>query len=174
VPKDRIVAAEDLMQINLGSGLMLEVHHTPGHAPHHLSLLDRTNGLLIAGETAGVCIAGRVRPSTPPPFNLEEALSSIDRLIDLKPKRICYGHFGCYDDALERLKLIKQQLLTWNDSVKSDVEAGKKPEDILLTLREKDRSLAYLDLLDQDGHRRENALLINSIIGLSHSARKLG
>jgi glyoxylase-like metal-dependent hydrolase (beta-lactamase superfamily II) len=173
VPEDRIVAAEDLMQIDLGSGLVLEIHYTPGHAPHHLSLLDRTNGLLIAGETAGVCIAGTVRPSTPPPFNLEEVLFSIDRLIDLKPKRLCYGHFGCYDDALERLQLIKQKILTWNDIVKSAVKVGKNPEDIFLTLREIDRSLDYLDLLNQEEHRRERTLLINSIIGLSQAAREL-
>lgn len=169
VPEDRIVAAEDLMKLDLGRGLVLEIHHTPGHAFHHLSLFDRTNGVLMAGDTAGVCIDGAVRPSTPPPFKLKEALSSIDRLIALRPQKLCYGHFGCYDDAVERLRLIRQKLLMWYEIVKSAVEAGKNPEDILATLREKDESLDYLDILDGDEYRREHTLLINSVTGLSRT-----
>ena len=169
VPEDRIVAAEDLMKLDLGHGLVLEMHHTPGHAFHHLSLFDRTNGVLVAGDTAGVCIDGIVRPSTPPPFKLEEALSSIDRLIALRPQKLCYGHFGCYDDAVERLRLIRQKVLMWHEIVKSAVEAGKNPEDILSTLRDKDKSLDYLDILDEDEYRREHTLLINSVTGLSRT-----
>jgi len=169
VPEDRIVAAEDLMKLDLGRDLVLEMHHTPGHAFHHLSLFDRTNGVLMAGDTAGVCIDGTVRPSTPPPFNLEEALSSIDRLIALRPQKLCYGHFGCYDDAGERLGLIKQKVLMWHEIVKSAVKAGKKPEGILARLREKDKSLDYLDVLDGDEYRREHSLLINSVTGLSRT-----
>jgi glyoxylase-like metal-dependent hydrolase (beta-lactamase superfamily II) len=157
------------MKVDLGSDLVLEIHHTPGHAPHHLSLFDSTNGVLIAGETAGVCIGGVVRPSTPPPFKLKEALSSIDRLIALKPHRLCYGHFGCYEDAVERLRLIRQKLLMWHGIVKSATDAGKNPHNILLILREKDKSLDYLDSLDKEECQREHRLLLNSITGLSHS-----
>jgi len=169
VPGNRVVAAEDLMKVDLGGGLVLEIHHTPGHAPHHMSLFDSANGVLIAGETAGVCIAGVARPSTPPPFKLKEALSSIDRLIALNPVRLCYGHFGCYEDAVERLRLIRQKLLMWHGIVRSAADTGKNPHAILLILREKDKSLDYLDSLDKDEYQREYRLLLNSITGLSHS-----
>jgi len=167
VPEDRIVVATDQMKLDLGYGLALEIHLTPGHAAHHLSIFDRASGVLIAGEAAGVCIDGMVRLATPPPFKLEETLSSIDKLIALEPQRLCYGHFGCFDNGLERLKLYKEELLTWYETVNSAARAGKNPEDILLLLREKDKSLAYLDGLGRDDYNREFALLINTIKGLA-------
>lgn len=172
VPEDRVVVATDLMKLDLGGGLVLEIYLTPGHAPHHLSLFDGASGVLIAGEAAGVCIEGAIRLATPPPFRLEETLSSIDRLIALEPQRLCYGHFGCYDNASERLKFIRQKLLEWHEIVNSAARAGKKPEDILLMLRGKDESLDYLNSLGRDEYSREQALLINSINGLSESARE--
>lgn len=167
VPEDRIVVATDQMKLDLGYGLALEIHLTPGHAAHHLSIFDRASGVLIAGEAAGVCIDGMVRLATPPPFKLEETLSSIDKLIALEPQRLCYGHFGCFDNGLERLKLYKEELLTWYETVNSAARAGKNPEDILLLLREEDKSLAYLDGLGRDDYNREFALLINTIKGLA-------
>ncbi len=125
VPEDRVAAATDLMTIDLGRGLVLEVHLTPGHAAHHLSLFDRKNGILIAGEAAGVCVNGAVRMATPPPFRLDETLSSIDRLISLEPKTLCYGHFGCYGDAVERLRLARSKLLTWHEIVGSAAREGR-------------------------------------------------
>ena len=172
VPEDRLVAATDLMKLDLGRGLILEIYHTPGHAAHHLSLFDRANGVLIAGEAAGVCIDGITRLATPSPFKLEEALSSIDRLIALEPQRLCYGHFGCYDNALERLSFIRQRLVTWYEIVSSAVKAGKSSEDILAILRERDRSLDYLNSLGRDEYSRERLFLISSINGLSESVSK--
>jgi glyoxylase-like metal-dependent hydrolase (beta-lactamase superfamily II) len=172
VPEDRIVVAADQMQLELGNGLTLEIYLTPGHATHHLSLFDRANSVLIAGEAAGVCTDGVLRPGTPPPFRLEDALASLDRLITLEPQKLCYAHFGCYDNGLERLKRYKEQLLLWYDIIDSATNAGKSLEEIMLLLREKDRSLDYLDGLDRDEYARELALLSNSIQGLAGSVRK--
>jgi len=171
VPEDRVAAATDLMNIPLGEGLNLEVHLTPGHAPHHLSLFDRKNGVLIAGEAAGVCVNGAIRMATPPPFKLEETLSSIDRLIALEPKTLCYGHFGCYGNAVERLWLARSKLLTWYEIVGSATREGRNAEEILVLLRGKDRDLDYLDSLGPDAYRREHDLLVNTINGLGQSAR---
>jgi len=168
VPEDRIIVAEDLMKLDLGQGIMLEIYLTPGHASHHLSLFDRANGLLLAGETAGVCIDGEIRPASPPPFKLEETLSSIDRLIALKPQKLCYAHFGCYDDAVARLKAIRRKILEWHEIINSAAREGKDQEGILLLLRENDRSLDYLDKLNEDEYNREHILLINDINGLSN------
>ena len=171
VPEDRVAAATDLMTIDLGRGLALELHLTPGHASHHLSIFDRKNGILIAGEAAGVCVNGAIRMATPPPFRLDETLSSIDRLISLEPKTLCYAHFGCYGNAVERLRLARSKLLTWYETVGSAAGEGRGAEDILVLLKEKDRDLDYLDSLGKDAYRREHDLLINSINGLGQSVR---
>ncbi len=172
VPENRIIAATDRMKLDLGRGLNLEIYLTPGHAPHHLSVFDRANGVLIAGEAAGVCAEGAVRPTTPPPFRLEETLASIDKLIALKPQKLCYGHFGCYDNAGERLKAYRQELIDWHEIVGDAARAGKSPEEMLALLRKKDNSLSYLDNLDREEYDREFVLLINSINGLAGSAQK--
>ena len=174
VPEGRIAAATDLMTIDLGGGQVLEVHLTPGHAAHHLSLFDRQGGVLIAGEAAGVCVNGAIRMATPPPFRLDETLSSIDRLISLEPKTLCYGHFGCYGNAVERLRLARSKLLAWYEIVDSAAREGRSAEDILALLRRRDRDLEYLDALSGDAYRREHDLLINSINGLSQSVRDSG
>ena len=166
VPEDRIEVARDGMKLDLGRGLVLEIYLTPGHAAHHLSLFDRGSGVLITGEAAGVCIDGIVRLATPPPFKFEEALSSIDKLIALKPRRLCYGHFGCYDGAPEQLVLIRQKLVAWYEIVGTAAKGGKNLEEILVILREKDRSLDYLSALGPDEYRREHLFLVNNISGL--------
>lgn len=166
VPADQIVVVADGMKLDLGAGLELEIYLTPGHAVHHLSIFSRTDSVLIAGEAAGVCIRGKVRPATPPPFKLEQTLSSIDKLIALKPQKLCYGHFGCYDDGIERLKLYREKVLTWYEVATSATKSGAKPEDILPLLKAKDRDLSYLDNLDKEEYNREYALIINTISGL--------
>ncbi|MDD5509870.1 MAG: MBL fold metallo-hydrolase [Dehalococcoidales bacterium] len=170
VPEGKVLDARDGMELDLGQGMVLELYFTPGHAPHHLSLYDRAGGVLIAGEAAGVCLNGNIRPATPPPFRLSQALDSIDKLTALKPQRICYGHFGCYDNAPERLTFIRKQILEWYRIISLEARAGRCPEDILATLREKDSSLDYLDGLERESYEVQYRLLINSINGLSRSA----
>src|SRR4030043_568385 len=171
VPEHRILAVTDQMKLNLGNDLTLEIYLTPGHATHHLSIFDRANGVLIAGEAAGVCIEGNVRPATPPPFKLEETLASTDKLMNLESEKMCYGHFGCYDRAGERLKAYRQKLIDWHKIVGAAANSGKNPEEILTLLRQKDNSLSYLDHLDRDEYPRAFALLINNIKGLAGSVQ---
>ena len=169
VPERKIIVAKDQMELDLGEGLVLEIYLTPGHAAHHLSIFDRANRVLIAGEAAGVCVGGVLRPAVPPPFKLEETLSSIDKLIELSPQKLCYAHLGCYDNGVERLKLYREKLLLWHKVVKSAAKTSKSPEDILALLRNEDKSLNYLDSLNKDEYDREAVLLTNSIIGLAGS-----
>ena len=169
VPAERIIAAQDNMKLDLG-GMELEIYFTPGHAIHHLSLFDRAHGILLAGEAAGVCTEGKVRPATPPPFKLDEMLASVDKLIELKPVKLCYGHFGCYDNGLARLKQYRKKLLTWHKIVTDETGRGKNPEEILAVLREQDSDLSYLDKLGEDEYQRELVLLLNSIRGMSSAA----
>jgi glyoxylase-like metal-dependent hydrolase (beta-lactamase superfamily II) len=171
VPADRIAEASDRMLIDL-VGTRLEVYLTPGHAVHHLSLFDRDSGTLIAGEAAGVCVNGVIRPATPPPFKLEETVASIDRLIGLEPRKICYGHFGCYDNGLERLRHYREKLFLWYEIIKSEAARGTGIDDMLPLLKKRDRDLDYLDVLNRDEYARELVLLNNSILGMAGTTRR--
>lgn len=170
VPENRIAEAADGMRIDLGGGIALKVYLTPGHAVHHLSLFDEATRILIAGEAVGVCVNGVIRPATPPPFKLEETVASIDRLIALEPQRICYGHFGCYDNGVERLKHYREKLFLWHGVIKSEIEKGTGLEAMLTVLKVHDSDLDYLNGLNKDEYARELVLLNNSISGMAGTA----
>jgi len=171
VPAERILVAGEDTKLRLGENLELEVCLTPGHAAHHLSLFEKTSGMLFAGEAAGVCINGYVRPATPAPFDLEATLASLDKLISLKPERICYGHFSCYYDGLKRLKSYRDKLLRWHEIVYSQAKKRTSREQIFAVMRGLDDDLNYLDMLDKDEYQREFRLIVNSIYGMAALTR---
>jgi glyoxylase-like metal-dependent hydrolase (beta-lactamase superfamily II) len=92
----RIVALADGDKIELGSRTLQAVN-TPGHAGHHHTFLDITSGVAFVGDALGVRLAdiGVMRPATPPPeFDLELAVTSIERIKDLDPEDVYLTHFA--------------------------------------------------------------------------------
>jgi len=146
---------------------------TPGHAVHQYSYL--IDDLLFAGEAGGVCIGlgeGRfyMRPATPPRFFLETNLESIDRLIALKPGRICYGHIGLQRQAGARLADHSRQLLLWQRLIKPWVDADgqltpAREDDCLDHLLANDPLLAGFTELSTEAQERERFFLRNSLRG---------
>ncbi len=103
VAADRIVVAEDGHVVPVGGGRNLRAVWSPGHARHHMSLLDEAEGILFAGDAVGVQMGGGdLYPSIPPPeYDLDAALASIDRLEDLAPTAMYIGHEGLIPDVTE-------------------------------------------------------------------------
>ncbi len=171
VPESRLTNAADGMTVELGKRMKLEILLTPGHAPHHLSLFNRSDNIVFAGEAAGICLGGKIlRSGTPPPFSLTDYLTSLDHLIALKPNKIAYGHFGCYDHATEKLETVKRQVMEWYRIVTMGKKAGKTTEEIFQLMRDHDPNLKYLNDLEPGDFAREYKFLINSIKGLAGPA----
>ena len=65
VPAERIVALDDTGTIDLGGDRRLDSHYSPGHAKHHVGLVDSDTGDLYVGDAAGVYLpdTGDVRPA---------------------------------------------------------------------------------------------------------------
>jgi len=148
---------------------------TPGHAPHHASY--QTEQYLFAGEAGGVCLSfgsktdskkEYMRPSTPPRFFMDIYIESLEKLITLNPKTICYGHFGYKTDAVKRLKQHKEQLFFWKKIIQQEVEkAGNKNivEDCIQSLLKHDPLMAVFSEMTQDMQNREYGFLKNSVNG---------
>src|SRR4029453_564332 len=68
VPADRVRALKGGERIEAG-GREREGAYTPGHASHHVSYFDRSSGIALVGDVAGILRgAGQyVLPPTPPP-----------------------------------------------------------------------------------------------------------
>ena len=61
----------------------LTVLDTPGHASHHVALVDSRTGAVFTGDAVGIHVPDLpvLRPATPPPdFDLERYVASIERI----------------------------------------------------------------------------------------------
>lgn len=167
VPTDQILTPD---QINASSLVCVD---TPGHAAHHLSFL--IGDLLFAGEAGGVCLPFKdrtlyLRPATPPRFILEIYLESIDRLVALRPRSICYGHIGMRANAIQLLQAHRDQLLLWQDLIQPFCgTAGTDPLAAMRACRasllNNDPLLSGFSRLKNTVAARERVFLLNSIKG---------
>ncbi len=165
VPLERLIAAEDGMELDLG-GIGLEMLFTPGHAPHHLSFMEKRDGVLLAGELAGVHARGIRRPATPPPFNLDQQLASINRIIERRPRTLCYGHFAWEADATARLCAHRRKLLLWRDVIAQGLSQAWSRDEIFKEVLRRDREIERLPGLPSQAHKWEMLFVMNSIAGL--------
>ena len=131
VPKDRVIPMTE-GSFDLGDDAKLTVTETVGHASHNLSFQESFNGGVFPGDAAGTYLPefGVVAPTTPPPFYLDSALASLDRLISLKPTVLYFSHFGKATDAVQRLKDYKVQLQLWADIAEDGVKKNQSLEEI--------------------------------------------
>lgn len=114
VPKERIVRLTE-GSFDLGDNGKFTVTEALGHASHNLSFHESFNNGLFPGDAAGTYIPefNIVVPTTTPPFYLEAALASLDKLISVEPTFLYYSHFGKASNALQRLRNYKMQLQLW-------------------------------------------------------------
>jgi glyoxylase-like metal-dependent hydrolase (beta-lactamase superfamily II) len=117
----RVRALGDVGAIDLGGGRTLDAFYAPGHAQHHVGLVDSSSGDLYVGDAAGVYIpeTGDLRPSTPPPdFDLDLALASLGKFRDVAPGRLLFSHFGPVDDVEGSLGRAEEELRLWVELVR--------------------------------------------------------
>ena len=127
VPASRIRALDDTGAVDLGDGRELSSHYSPGHAKHHVGLLDSLSGDLYVGDAAGVYIpeTGDLRPATPPPdFDLETALSSLRIFSALAPSRLLFSHYGPVSDVPATLERSAEELNLWVEYTRAARSAG--------------------------------------------------
>jgi glyoxylase-like metal-dependent hydrolase (beta-lactamase superfamily II) len=102
--------------LSLGSR-SLEVVYTPGHASHHVSYFDSTDGTAFVGDAAGFHIEGEpfVVPVAPPPdIDLEAWSASFDAIASRKPARLFLTHFGYSNDPAAHIAEYRKNLQRWS------------------------------------------------------------
>ncbi len=148
VPAERIVALEDTGTVDLGDGRRLDSHYSPGHAKHHVGLVDSDSGDLYVGDAAGVYIpeTGDLRPATPPPdFDLEIALASLRKFAALQPTRLLFSHYGPVTPVAETLDRSAEEITVWVEETRHARAAGLDLDHAVAMVRErtKDRYAAF-------------------------------
>ncbi len=164
IPEGRIIPSEKFQ------GEQIRTIETPGHALHHVSYLY--DKYLFAGEAGGTFhrIGDKIylRPATPATFFLEKAVASIDKLLELGKKQICYGHFGIHNDSRKMLQKHREQLFLWEDIIAEERKTSKKEElleNCISRLLLKDIFFMPLNKLDRDIQAREIYFVKHSIQG---------
>ncbi|MBI4297242.1 MAG: MBL fold metallo-hydrolase [Chloroflexi bacterium] len=114
ISKEKVIGAEDGQVFDIG-GRGLEVIHTPGHAPHHMSILDRETRAMFPGDLTGAGEGGpgheRGRPEILPPlFDFDGAIQGLRKVRALKPT--VFLRFGGQMECF-----IPDKLLQWDEEV---------------------------------------------------------
>ncbi len=126
-PPGRIRAVDSTGTIDLGGGRRLDSHYAPGHAKHHVGLIDSVSGDLYVGDAAGVYIqeTADLRPATPPPdFDLDTALESLRMFAALRPVRLLFSHYGPVAAVRETLERSAEEIRLWVEETRRAWRAG--------------------------------------------------
>src|SRR5271157_5781499 len=175
VPQDNLRILEGGETVSAGSRQM-RVLYTPGHASHHVTYFDDSEGIAFVGDTTGIAIEGHpyILPATPPPdINLEPWDSSLDAIAALKPRRLFLTHFGFSDHPARHIASYRERLLRWSDLVARILSQG---------LDDSESSEAFLQAIAADAketlapedvdHYLFNGALHLSWLGLARYHRK--
>lgn len=127
IDNNKIVSVGRELQINLGNGLSLIAMHTPGHAPHQISLFIEEQKLLLSADAVGTTLPNipTMIPTTPPPsFDPTKLADTIDKLLELDPKGLLAPHYGFRKNAPNILQETKIKTDRWIREIKTFQKEG--------------------------------------------------
>jgi glyoxylase-like metal-dependent hydrolase (beta-lactamase superfamily II) len=159
VDQDRLFPGEDREMVDLGGGRRLLLLDSPGHAKHHLGVLDESSGALLVGDAVGVKIpgGGELRPATPPDdFDLDLAINSLHKFRDVHPTQVVLTHFGPAGDPDEVISEAEDRLREWCTVAERAYAEAPTLEHIEQALRDE-----VSQSLDADPERRQMAHVLN-------------
>jgi glyoxylase-like metal-dependent hydrolase (beta-lactamase superfamily II) len=167
----RVRALGEVGSVDLGGGRRLDAFHAPGHAQHHVGLVDSASGDLYVGDAAGVYIpeTADLRPSTPPPdFDLDLAVSSLHRFRDVEPTRLLFSHFGPVTDVAATVERAEDELRLWVELVRETRASALDLDHAVqrVTDKTRDRYAAYFantEVADKFEHLNATAANIAGI-----------
>jgi glyoxylase-like metal-dependent hydrolase (beta-lactamase superfamily II) len=108
-------------------GSTLEVFWTPGHAPEHICLYDREEGLLFSGDHVLPKITSHISLHTYQEGDpLRDYLRSLDRLRGLPVKVVLPAHEHAFEDLDGRISALKLHHANRCDEIKETLRGGEK------------------------------------------------
>jgi glyoxylase-like metal-dependent hydrolase (beta-lactamase superfamily II) len=177
VPADRLRVLADRADLRIGER-SLQALDTPGHASHHLALVDSATGVVFTGDALGIHVPNLpiLRPATPPPdFDLELAVASIERIRAAARSTLLFAHFGPIQDVDRTCDLAVRRLRDWTDAVRRAMRTTTELDEIAeLVSREVARDVATGAEAQLDLDRLETLSSIRmNVTGISRYLVKL-
>ena len=117
IPADRIIDAHDGLVLPLGRRELLCID-TPGHAKHHICVVDRQAQAIFSGDMFGLSyreihVDGRqfILPTTSPTqFDPAEMHASIDRLMSFAPRFMYLTHYAQLHDVPAQADALRRRI----------------------------------------------------------------
>ncbi len=169
IPESQIQVAADGDTVRVG-GRELRIIHAPGHAAHHMTILDGKTCSLFCGEALGTLIPGTetsVLPSVSVgDLDVDLYLASIERLKKLRPRVLFFSHGGSVmapDDIFSRLV---ENTVMLRDVILEGLRSGDTIEQIERRIRER--------LSGSVGAKAEAMDMAQTIAGYTAYFRKKG
>ncbi len=151
VPEERVTVAEDEGEIDL-KGITLRLFETPGHSPHHISAVIEPQRYAVTGDAVasrGPRYPEPIPDIAPPQFSYEEAVRSVRRIFEHRPRLLLLSHYGPFippDDGGDgEVRLLDE----WMRKVQSLKSEGLDPSSITRRIVDEieARSRTTLDLV---------------------------
>jgi glyoxylase-like metal-dependent hydrolase (beta-lactamase superfamily II) len=98
-------------------GREMQVLYTPGHASHHVSYFDSSDGTAFVGDTTGFYLEGLPYPvpvAPPPDIDLEIWNNSLDAIDASRPSRLLLTHFGYAENPAPLIREYRESLRRWS------------------------------------------------------------
>jgi glyoxylase-like metal-dependent hydrolase (beta-lactamase superfamily II) len=175
VPPENIHILEGGESLQLGAQ-KIDVLYTPGHASHHVTYFDATNGIACAGDTAGIRIGNGpyVMPATPPPdIDLSLWENSFKTILARRPEKLFLTHFGFAENPAEHLFKFRERLNLWaeitQNALRSSSDEAAALESFLAQTREE--MSRFLPPQEAEQHSFTAGLPL-SFLGLARHIRK--
>ena len=115
----------------------LDVLDTPGHASHHVALVDSRTGAVFTGDALGIHVPDLpvLRPATPPPeFDLERYVASIERIRVAASSILLFAHFGPLADVDATCDLAIRRVRDWAAVVEDALRETEEPDELAARL----------------------------------------
>ncbi|MBA7710911.1 hypothetical protein ES703_119861 [subsurface metagenome] len=139
IPQSQVKIPEDGETISI-DGNELQIIYTPGHAPHHIAILDRKTRGLFCGEALGIPTPGAesspLPAAAPPSFDVEVYLKTMERLRELSPRILFYSHDGVGRKPEELISRAAENTKLFSDLILKALREGETAEAIEHRLRE--------------------------------------
>ncbi len=160
LPADRVIVTQDLQRLAL-NGRVLEFVHTPGHALHHHCIVDLAHASIFTGDTFGISYRELdtergpfiIPTTTPPQFDPEQLVASIDRLLAYRPEAMYLMHYSRVTDVQRLGELLKAQVRELAGIARRHAGAGERRQPLIAA----DMRAMWLRLLAEHGSRLSEA-----------------
>jgi glyoxylase-like metal-dependent hydrolase (beta-lactamase superfamily II) len=136
VPQERLRPLSDGDRVVAGDRT-LDVLDTPGHASHHVALVDQRTGGVFTGDALGIHVPDLpvLRPATPPPeFDLDAYVASIERIRERARSMLLFAHFGPLHEVDATCDLAIRRVREWSAVAEATSGETDDPDELAARL----------------------------------------